>query len=145
GLVAGDAGLLKRFLLYRTYHGSAMSPAVQAASAAAWDDEQHVIDNRTAYRRKFDEVTPIVASVLQTTRPQAGFYLWARVPGGDDTAFTRALYAQYNVLVLPGSFLSRSSGGSNPGQGWVRIALVDSPERCIDAAGRIREFVSATR
>lgn len=143
GFVAGDASILKRFLLYRTYHGSAMSPPVQAASIAAWGDEAHVIENRAMYRQKFDAVTPRLARVLETARPEAGFYLWARVPGGDDRAFCRDLYAQYNVLVLPGSFLARDQDGRNPGRGFVRIALVDSLDSCIEAAGRIESFISS--
>lgn len=143
GFVAGDASVLRRFLLYRTYHGSAMGLPVQAASVAAWNDEAHVAANRALYRRKFDAVTPVLARVLETARPQAGFYLWARVPGGDDQAFCRDLYAQYNVRVLPGSFLAREHDGRNPGRGFVRIALVDSLERCIEAAGRIEHFLSS--
>jgi N-succinyldiaminopimelate aminotransferase len=143
GFVAGDATILKRFLLYRTYHGSAMSLPVQAASMAAWGDEAHVLENRTLYRRKFDAVTPVLARVLETSRPEAGFYLWARVPGGDDQAFCRDLYAQYNVLVLPGSFLARDQDGRNPGRGFVRIALVDTLASCVEAAGRIERFLSS--
>ena len=143
GFVAGDATILKRFLLYRTYHGSAMSLPVQAASMAAWGDEAHVLENRTLYRRKFDAVTPVLARVLETSRPEAGFYLWARVPGGDDQAFCRDLYAQYNVLVLPGSFLARDQDGRNPGRGFVRIALVDTLDSCVEAAGRIERFLSS--
>lgn len=142
GFVAGDASLLARFLLYRTYHGSAMSPPIQAASIAAWGDEAHVIANRALYREKFDAVTPRLARVLGTARPQAGFYLWARVPGGDDRAFCRDLYAQYNVLLLPGTFLAREHEGRNPGSGFVRIALVDSLARCVEAAERIERFLS---
>jgi len=142
GFVAGDASVLRRFLLYRTYHGSAMGLPVQAASVAAWNDEAHVAANRVLYRRKFDAVTPVLARVLETARPQAGFYLWARVPGDDDQAFCRDLHAQYNVRVLPGSFLAREHDGRNPGRGFVRIALVDSLERCIEAAGRIERFLS---
>ncbi len=142
GFVAGDASILERFLLYRTYHGSAMSPPVQAASIEAWNDETHVVENRRLYREKFDEVTPIVARVLQTARPQAGFYLWAAVPGGDDQAFCRELYDQYNVLVLPGSYLAREQHGRNPGRGFVRLALVETPARCLEAARRIERFVS---
>ncbi len=142
GFVAGDATLLKPFLLYRTYHGSAMSLPVQAASVAAWNDEAHVVDNRRLYCEKFDAVTPIVARVLETARPEAGFYLWARVPDGDDTAFCRRLYAQYNVLVLPGSFLSREQQGRSPGRGFVRSALVDSRACCVAAAGRIGQLLS---
>ncbi|MGE0806863.1 MAG: succinyldiaminopimelate transaminase [Burkholderiaceae bacterium] len=140
GFVAGDAELLRPFLLYRTYHGSAMSLPVQAASVAAWRDEAHVVDNRRLYREKFDAVTPLVAQALQTARPEAGFYLWARVPDGDDLAFCRRLYAQYNVLVLPGSFLSREHQGRNPGRGFVRIALVDSLASCVEAAHRLQRL-----
>jgi len=143
GFVAGDATILKRFLLYRTYHGSAMSLPVQAASIAAWGDEAHVVANRDMYRRKFDAVTPVLAGVLETSRPDAGFYLWARVPGGDDETFCRDLFAQYNVLVLPGSFLAREQDGRNPGRGFVRIALVDTLASCVDAAQRIERFLSS--
>jgi len=143
GFVAGDATILKRFLLYRTYHGSAMSPTFQAASIAAWNDEAHVRDNRAKYREKFDAVTPVVASVLDTGLPEAGFYLWARVPGGDDQAFCRELLRQYNVLTLPGSFLAREHEGRNPGAGFVRLALVEPLDRCVEAAGRIRTFLSS--
>ena len=142
GFVAGDAALLERFLLYRTYHGSAMSPTYQAASVAAWSDEAHVRENRRMYREKFDAVTPVIASVLSTSRPEAGFYLWAGVPGGDDQAFCRELLRQYNVLSLPGSFLAREHEGRNPGAGFVRLALVEPLERCIEAAERIRNFAS---
>jgi len=142
GFVAGDASILQRFLLYRTYHGSAMSLPVQAASIAAWGDEAHVAENRLMYRSKFDAVTPVLARVLETARPEAGFYLWARVPGGDDQAFCRDLYAQYNVLVLPGSFLAREQDGRNPGSGFVRIALVDTLAGCVEAATRIERFLS---
>ena len=143
GFVAGDASILKRFLLYRTYHGSAMSLPVQAASVAAWGDETHVVENRALYRAKFDAVAPRLARVLETSRPEAGFYLWARVPGGDDQAFCRDLFAQYNVLVLPGSFLARDQDGRNPGRGFVRIALVDTLASCVEAAGRIERFLSS--
>lgn len=142
GFVAGDASILQRFLLYRTYHGSAMSLPVQAASIAAWGDEAHVAENRQMYRSKFDAVTPVLARVLETARPEAGFYLWARVPGGDDQAFCRDLYAQYNVLLLPGSFLAREQDGRNPGSGFVRIALVDTLAGCVEAAARIERFLS---
>ncbi|MCO5108290.1 MAG: succinyldiaminopimelate transaminase [Burkholderiaceae bacterium] len=143
GFVAGDASVLKRFLLYRTYHGSAMSLPVQAASIAAWGDEAHVVANRQMYRQKFDAVTPVLSRVLETARPDAGFYLWARVPGGDDEAFCRDLHAQYNVLVLPGSYLARDQDGRNPGRGFVRIALVDTLASCVEAAGRIERFLSS--
>ena len=140
GGVAGDAALLARFLLYRTYHGSAMSLPVQHASIAAWRDEAHVRDNRTQYREKFEAVLPLLAPVLETSRPDAGFYLWARVPGGDDEAFTRQLFARTHVSVLPGRYLAREAHGSNPGAGCVRIALVPSKADCVEAARRIVEL-----
>ncbi len=140
GFVAGDAALIRPFLLYRTYHGSAMSPAVQAASAAAWGDEAHVRENRRLYRAKFDALEPILAGALETRRPEAGFYFWAKVPGGDDQAFVRELLRQYNVLALPGSFLARDDASGNPGRGFIRLALVDSLEQCVEAATRIRRF-----
>lgn len=142
GFVAGDPALLERFLHYRTYHGSAMSPVVQAASIAAWGDEAHVRANRRLYREKFDAVTPILAKALEVSRPEAGFYLWARVPGGDDIGFGLGLLRQYNVRVLPGSLLARDWEGENPGTGFLRIALVDNPANCVEAAGRIVQFAS---
>jgi len=141
GFVAGDANLLKQFLLYRTYHGSAMSGLVQAASIAAWNDEAHVVANRDMYRQKFAAVTPLLAQVLDVKLPDAGFYLWAAVPGGDDQAFARDLLAQYNVTVLPGSFLAREAQGFNPGAGRIRMALVAETQECMQAAQRIVEFV----
>ena len=141
GFVAGDSAILKGFLLYRTYHGSAMSPAVQLASRAAWNDEAHVDDNRARYAEKFTAVTPIISRVLDTRRPDAGFYLWAKVPGGSDTAFARELYARYHVTVLPGSFLARHAHGINPGAGYVRIALVAPLDACVEAAWRIVDCV----
>ncbi len=143
GFVAGDAQLLKAFLLYRTYHGSAMSPPVQAASIAAWNDEAHVRDNRRQYREKFDALEPLLAGPMRTGRPDAGFYFWARVPGGDDAAFVRDLYRQYNVLTLPGSYLARTVDGRNPGQGFVRLAVVEPLAQCVEAAQRIRTFLNA--
>ena len=140
GAVAGDARLLKGFLLYRTYHGSAMSLPVQHASTAAWSDEQHVEDNRSKYRAKFDAVVPLLAPALDTARPEAGFYLWARVPGGDDERFTRELFAATHVTVLPGQYLARDAHGINPGRGYVRIALVPELADCVDAAERIAAF-----
>ncbi len=140
GFVAGDALVLKNFLLYRTYHGSAMSPVVQAASVAAWGDEAHVVANRDLYRAKFAQVTPVLAGVLDVALPDAGFYLWAAVPGGDDIAFARGLLAQYNVTVLPGSLLAREAHGINPGQGRIRMALVSSLDECLEAAHRIVSF-----
>jgi N-succinyldiaminopimelate aminotransferase len=139
GFVFGDAALLKQFLLYRTYHGCAMSPVVQAASAAAWLDEAHVVDNRALYRAKFAQVTPLLAQVMKVALPDAGFYLWADV-GGDDTAFARELHALYNVTVLPGSFLAREAQGHNPGAGRIRMALVADTAECLEAAQRIVQF-----
>lgn len=146
GFVAGDAALMKAFLLYRTYHGSAMGPAVQGASIAAWNDESHVQENRDLYRRKFEQVTPLLAQVMDVALPDAGFYLWAGVPerlGMDDAAFARALLAQYNVTVLPGSYLAREAGGRNPGAGRVRMALVAEVEECLEAARRIVQFIQS--
>jgi N-succinyldiaminopimelate aminotransferase len=142
GFVAGDAALIKKFLLYRTYHGSAMSPVVQKASVAAWSDEQHVVENRALYRRKFAEVTPLLAGVLDVRLPDAGFYLWAGVPESD-TEFARDLLAQYNVTVLPGSFLARAGRGVNPGAGRIRMALVADAAECVEAAQRIVQFVQS--
>lgn len=141
GFVAGDARLIRAFLTYRTYHGSAMSPPVQRASIAAWGDETHVIANRAAYRQKFDAVTPILADVLDVAMPDAGFYLWAGVPGGDDVGFALRLLAQYNVAVLPGSLLARDAHGTNPGAGRIRLALVAGVEDCVEAAQRIAQCV----
>ena len=144
GFVAGDAAIVKAFLLYRTYHGSAMGGAVAAASIAAWGDESHVVENRAMYRAKFATVTPMLAKVLDVQLPDAGFYLWAGIPDswkGDDAAFARALYAQYNVTVLPGSFLAREVDGVNPGKGRIRMALVADTEECVEAAQRIVDFI----
>jgi N-succinyldiaminopimelate aminotransferase len=142
GFVAGDAAILKQFWLYRTYHGCAMSPPVQAASAAAWRDEAHVVENRRRYVEKFAQVTPIVAAHLNTALPDAGFYLWADVSptGLSDAEFARRLRAQYNVSVLPGSYLARDAAGINPGRDFVRIALVAGVEECLEAARRIAAF-----
>jgi N-succinyldiaminopimelate aminotransferase len=145
GFVAGDAGILKRFLLYRTYHGCAMSGMVQAASIAAWKDEAHVMANRELYRQKFAAVTPMLAEALEVRLPDAGFYLWAAVPGGDDEGFARDLRTQYNVTVLPGSYLAREADGHNPGAGRIRMALVAETEECVEAARRIVAFVKGTR
>lgn len=141
GFVAGDAELLKHFLLYRTYHGSAMSPAVQRASLAAWNDEAHVEANRALYREKFERVTPLLAEVLEVALPDAGFYLWAAVPGGDDVAFAQALLAHCNVTVLPGSLLARNAHHTNPGAGRIRLALVAGLDECLEAAQRIVDHV----
>ena len=146
GFVAGDAALIKPFLLYRTYHGSAMSPIVQAASIAAWNDEAHVIDNRALYRDKFAQVTPLLAPVMDVALPDAGFYLWAAIPEvfkGSDTAFSRELLALYNVVVLPGSYLARDAQGVNPGAGRIRMALVAETAECVEAAQRIVQFIQS--
>jgi N-succinyldiaminopimelate aminotransferase len=147
GFAAGDAEILRQFLLYRTYHGSAMSPVVQAASIAAWGDEQHVVDNRNLYRAKFAQVTPRLAEVLDVALPDAAFYLWADVSkvaaNGDDIAFALGLLAQYNVAVLPGSLLARESNGVNPGAGRVRMALVAEVDECLEAARRIVSYVQS--
>ncbi len=145
GFVAGDAEIIKAFLLYRTYHGSAMSPTVQRASVAAWNDESHVLANRALYKRKFEQVTPLLAEVLDVQLPDAGFYLWAGVPGGDDIDFTLKLLAQYNVAVLPGSLLARTAHGANPGAGRIRMALVAGVEECLEAARRIHQFTKDYR
>ncbi|MDO9195815.1 succinyldiaminopimelate transaminase [Rhodoferax sp.] len=142
GFVAGDAAIMKQFLLYRTYHGSAMSPVVQAASIAAWRDEQHVIENRALYRSKFAQVTPLLAEVLEVALPDAGFYLWAKVKG-NDTDFARDLHALYNVTVLPGSYLARDGHSGNPGAQRIRMALVAETAECVEAAQRIVEFVKS--
>ena len=151
GFVAGDAALIKPFLLYRTYHGGAMSPVVQAASVAAWNDEAHVEDNRRRYRDKFSQVTPLLSEVLDVSLPDASFYLWAGVPDtyarqvdglSADEAFAQMLLAQYNVTVLPGSYLAREFQGFNPGTGRVRMALVAEVPECLEAARRIVDFVT---
>jgi len=139
GFVAGDIELIKKFLLYRTYQGCAMSPVVQAASIAAWNDEAHVIENRRLYAEKFQAVTPMLQSVLKVEIPDAAFYLWARTPTAD-TEFAIKLYRDFNVTVLPGSFLSREAHGINPGAGFIRLALVASLEECLEAAKRIQQL-----
>jgi len=141
GFVAGDAAIIAKFTLYRTYHGSAMNPAVQAASIAAWNDEAHVAENRRLYAEKFTRVLEILQPVLPVTPPDAGFYLWIRTPVAD-TAFAQALYRDYNVTVLPGSYLARAAQGVNPGENFVRLALVANTEETVEAARRIVEFVS---
>jgi N-succinyldiaminopimelate aminotransferase len=142
GFVAGDAELIKKFLLYRTYHGSAMSLAVQAASVAAWNDERHVQENRRLYVEKYRAVLPMVREPLRTEMPEGGFYLWVRTPI-DDTEFARRLHAQYNVLVLPGSFLARKAPAGNPGANHVRIALVPPLAECVEAMERIMRFAGS--
>ncbi len=139
GFVAGDAGILKKFLLYRTYQGCAMGGALQAASARAWQDEDHVRENRSLYREKFDQVVAILREVIDVSMPEAGFYLWLRTPI-DDTEFAKQLYGQYNVTVVPGSYLAREARGLNPGRNFVRIALVAPAAECVEAARRLKQF-----
>ncbi|AHI29621.1 succinyldiaminopimelate transaminase [Marinobacter similis] len=142
GFVAGDASVLKGFLKYRTYHGCAMPIHNQLASIAAWQDEAHVVENRTAYRAKFEAVVPVLREVMDVEFPDAGFYLWPVTPMDDET-FARELSAQQNVHVLPGRYLSRTVEGHNPGENRVRMALVAPLEECVEAARRIVEFVKA--
>jgi N-succinyldiaminopimelate aminotransferase len=140
GFVAGDTEIIAKFLLYRTYHGCAMNPAIQAASEAAWREESHVVENRRLYRDKFERVVTLLAEVSSVTMPQAAFYLWLPTPISD-TEFAKGLFNQYNVTVLPGSFLARKARGVNPGQNFVRIALVASVEECIEAGQRLRDYI----
>lgn len=140
GFVAGDAGILKQFLRYRTYHGCSMPPATQAASISAWNDEDHVEHNRELYREKFDAVLAILSPVMNVSLPDAGFYLWAETPIAD-TEFARQLFEQFNVTVLPGTYLGRDTYQGNPGANRVRMALVASLEECIEAANRIRSLI----
>jgi len=139
GFVAGDASVLEAFLLYRTYHGSAMSLPVQRASIAAWNDEAHVQENRRLYQEKFRAVLPLIRAPLSAAMPEGGFYLWLRTPV-DDCEFARRLHHEYNVLVLPGSYLARDAGGENPGRNHVRIALVAPLAECVEAIGRMMQF-----
>jgi N-succinyldiaminopimelate aminotransferase len=140
GFAAGDAAILKDYLLYRTYHGTAMSNTVQAASIAAWQDESHVLENRRLYREKFAAFYDLVNPVMPLTMPEAAFYFWAAVPGDDET-FARELMAEANIMVLPGSYLSRDAHGVNPGRGFVRLALVSTVEDAVEAGTRIAKFV----
>ncbi len=142
GFVAGDAEILKKFLLYRTYHGCAMTPYHQAASIKAWDDEAHVVTNRELYRAKFKAVLEVLGNVMEVKQPDAGFYLWAHTPLAD-TEFARRLFAEQNVTVLPGSFLSREAHGINPGQNHIRMALVAPLAECVEAATRIRTLIES--
>ncbi len=139
GFVAGDAKVLERFALYRTYHGCAMNPAIQAATIAAWNDEAHVVENRRLYVQKFEQVIEMLSPILPVTKPDAGFYLWIRTPIAD-TAFAQHLYRDYNVSVLPGSFLAREAHGVNPGKNFIRLALVANLDETLEAARRINEF-----
>ena len=142
GFVAGDKAALAKFLLYRTYHGSAMSPPYQAASIAAWNDEAHVRDNRRRYAEKFTAAYPLLRSPLVTQMPEGGFYFWLKTPISD-TEFARRLYAERHVTVLPGSYLARAANGVNPGTGYVRIALVAEREECLEAVERLADFARA--
>jgi N-succinyldiaminopimelate aminotransferase len=141
GFVAGDAEILAKFLLYRTYHGCAMNPAVQAASAAAWGDEAHVRENRRLYREKFERTLAILSTAMQVEMPDAAFYLWLRTPIAD-TEFAKQLFGQYNVTVVPGSYLAREAHGVNPGQNFIRVALVAPVEECLEAVQRLKAFYS---
>jgi N-succinyldiaminopimelate aminotransferase len=141
GFIAGDPRLIARFLLYRTYQGGAISPLVQAASIAAWNDDVHAAANRRLYREKFDRVLPILRSVLKVERPAGAFYLWPDV-GGDDERFVRELYTARNVTLLPGSYLARTGPAGNPGSGRVRVSLTSSLEHCVEAAERVRDFLA---
>jgi N-succinyldiaminopimelate aminotransferase len=142
GFAAGDAALMKKFLLYRTYHGSAMSLAVQHASIAAWGDERHVEDNRRLYAGKFHAVLPRLKAPLKASFPQGGFYLWMRTPI-PDPEFVRRLHAEYNVLALPGSYLARDAGAGNPGRDHVRVALVAPLDDCVEAIDRMTRFAAS--
>jgi N-succinyldiaminopimelate aminotransferase len=144
GFIAGDGAVLEQYSHYRTYQGCALPPPTQAASIQAWNDETHVRANRDQYREKFDAVLPILAPVLDVKKPDASFYLWPRTPV-DDEAFTRGLYQNENVLVLPGRYLSRAAQGANPGQNRLRLALVAPLAECVEAAQRIRNYVESLR
>jgi N-succinyldiaminopimelate aminotransferase len=139
GFVAGDAALIKPFLLYRTYHGCAMPVYVQQASIAAWDDDAHVIENRTLYREKFAKVMPILSDVMDVELPEASFYLWPKV--GDDERFTRELFERQHVTTLPGTYIARDGSEGNPGRGRVRVSLVATVQECVEAAERIRSYL----
>jgi N-succinyldiaminopimelate aminotransferase len=139
GFVAGDEKIIAKFLLYRTYHGSAMSPTVQMASIAAWNDEAHVIENRRLYAEKFNTVTPMLSQVLDVEMPDAAFYLWAKT-AQSDTDFAVKLYRDLNITVLPGSLLAREAHGQNPGENFIRLALVASLDECVEAAQRIQRL-----
>jgi N-succinyldiaminopimelate aminotransferase len=143
GFVAGDEAIIEKFTLYRTYHGCAMNPAVQAASIAAWNDEAHVIENRKQYAKKFKDVTPLLTDLLEAVIPDAAFYLWAKIKDNSisDTELAIKLYRDLNITVLPGSFLARDAHGVNPGQNFIRMALVASYAECIEAAERINKHL----
>jgi N-succinyldiaminopimelate aminotransferase len=140
GFVAGDPAVMSKFLLYRTYHGSAVPAPTQLASIAAWNEDTHASVNRALYQEKFAQALSILSPVMDVYRPDGAFYLWPKVPG-DDTVFTRELFARQNITVVPGSYLARETERGNPGRGRVRISLVPHVEKCIEAAERIREFI----
>lgn len=140
GFIAGDKDVLAQYLLYRTYHGCAMPPTFQKASTVAWQDENHVIENRTMYRKKFNSVLEILQPVMSVNMPDAGFFLWPQTPISDDI-FTQQLYQQQHVNVVPGSYLSRDTPTGNPGQHRIRMALVAPEQACIDAANRVSSFI----
>jgi len=144
GLVAGDPALIKQFLLYRTYHGCAMSVPVQLASVPAWQDEEHVRVNRALYREKFAQVLPILQPLLEMPVPEGAFYLWPEV-GGDDALFTRELFERKHLMIVPGSYLARDTASGNPGSRRVRISLVPSVAECVSAAERIRDYLAERR
>lgn len=145
GFVAGDARLLQSFLLYRTYHGSAMGIPVQRASIAAWNDEAHVAENRRLYQEKFERVLPILQTQFEVSLPEASFYIWLRIPDGDDLRFTQELFRHTGVQVLPGRFFARDTAQGNPGKGYVRIALVDEVAQCVAAAQRICDWYGSQK
>lgn len=142
GFIAGDAKLMGPFLKYRTYHGCSMPVQHQIASTAAWQDEAHVMENRDLYREKFAAVSKILSPVMEINLPEASFYLWAKTPI-DDEAFTRGLFEQQNLIVLPGRYLSRDAHGEQPGEGYIRMALVATLDECIEAAQRIRRYIES--
>ncbi|MCU7831730.1 MAG: aminotransferase class I/II-fold pyridoxal phosphate-dependent enzyme [gamma proteobacterium symbiont of Lucinoma myriamae] len=141
GFVAGDAAIIKKFILYRTYHGSAMPITTQQASIALWKDEQHVKQNRDVYREKYKAFVDILSPVIDIHAPPASFYIWLKLPCGDDEKFATKLFEEQHITVLPGSYLSRKTGQANPGHGYARIALVAPFEECIEAAQRIRTYL----
>lgn len=140
GFVAGDADILQQFLLYRTYHGCAMPLQHQWASVTAWNDEEHVLDNRRQYREKFSAVTEILSPVMAFSQPDAGFYLWPETPIADDI-FTRELLATQNIAVVPGRYLARDTATGNPGEQRIRMALVAPLAQCKEAAQRIKAYL----
>ena len=136
GYISGDSELIERFLLYRTYHGSAMPVHHQLISSAAWQDQKHVKTNREDYRQKFAAVTEILKSVWPVQAPAGAFYLWPETPV-DDQLFAKRMLQYTNTKVLPGTFLSRDTKFGNPGKNRIRIALVATKAECIEAAERV--------